>query len=73
MTDQALAAGWDADQRLAAIVSFISGSVVVVGTALTVKVAAGPTSHTRAEPASPTRSTTLAQPATETASVLESV
>lgn len=34
MTDQELAAHWDADHRLAATVSFISGSVVVVGTAL---------------------------------------
>ncbi len=42
MTDQALAAGWDADQRLAAIVSFISGSVVVVGTALMFSLGIGP-------------------------------
>lgn len=34
MTDQESAARWDADHRLAATTSFISGLVVVVGTAL---------------------------------------
>lgn len=34
MTDQELAARWDADHRLAATTSFISGLVVVVGTAV---------------------------------------
>jgi hypothetical protein len=34
MTDQELAARWDADHRLAATASFVSGLVVVVGTAL---------------------------------------
>jgi len=42
MTDQELAARWDADHRLAAIVSFVAGAVVVVGTALLFSIGLAP-------------------------------
>lgn len=44
MTDHALAAGWDADHRLAALASFIAGIVLAVGTGLVFSVGEGPIS-----------------------------
>ena len=41
MTDQQLASQWDADHRLAAITTLVSGALIIVGTALVFTVGSG--------------------------------
>ena len=42
MTDQQLASQWDADHRLAAITTLVSGALIILGTALVFTVGVGP-------------------------------